>query len=194
MMTNEEIIWTYLYGKLNNPYGAAAMMGNLFAESSLNPILANNVKKKTGLTNEQYTAAVDAAMNDNFVNDGIAYGLAQWLFHTRKKGLLDMARANKQSIGNINLQLDYLWKELQSYKTVMNALLSAKTIKEASDIVLVKYEKPSNQSDAVKELRAKYGQKYYDKYYKKPEKQSVQVQIKKRSAREIIKKMDKLNN
>ena len=44
-MKNEEIIWTYLNERLNNPYGTAALMGNLFAESSLNPILANNIKK-----------------------------------------------------------------------------------------------------------------------------------------------------
>lgn len=191
-MTNEEIIWTYLYSKLNNPYGAAGLMGNLFAESSLNPVLANNVKKKTGLTNEQYTAAADAGANSNFVTDGIAYGLAQWLFHTRKKGLLDKARAAKQSVGNIHLQLDYLWTELQSYKTVLNTLYTAKTIREASDIVLTKYEKPTNQSTAVKELRAKYGQKYFDKYYQ-PSKQLVQIKLKKKYAREIINRMEKLN-
>lgn len=168
-MSNEDIIWSYLEKRINNPYGVAGLMGNLFAESSLNPILANNVKKKTGLTNEEYTAIVDSGKNDSFINDGIAYGLAQWCYHTRKKGLLDAARAEKKSIGNIYLQLDYLWKEIQKYKTVINTLYQAKSIREASDIVLLRYEKPANTSDRVKIERASYGQKYYDKHYKSKE-------------------------
>ena len=162
-MTNEQIIWDYLYQKIGNSYGVAALMGNLFAESSLNPICANGVKK-LGLTNAQYTTITDEGKNDNFVTDGIAYGLVQWCYKTRKKGLLERARAKKVSIGDIYLQLDYLWEELQSYKTVLNTLRSAKNIREASDIVMLKYEKPANKSEAIKERRASYGQKYFDKY------------------------------
>ena len=138
-------------------------MGNLFAESSLNPKLANNIKKH-GMTNEQYIAVVDEGKNNNFITDSIAFGLAQWCYHTRKKGLLDKARSAGKSIGDINLQLEYLWDELQKYKTVINALYDAKDIRTASDIVLTKYEKPANQSEAVKVKRAGFGQKYYDKY------------------------------
>ena len=45
-------------------------------------------------------------------------------------------------------------------------LKTAKTVKEASDIVLVKYESPANCGASVKATRASYGQKYYDKYAK----------------------------
>ena len=165
-MTNEEIIWSYLYNKIKNPYGVAALMGNLFAESSLNPINANNIKKKLGLTNEEYTAIIDSNKNDNFITDGIAYGLAQWRYSTRKQGLLLLARQQNKSIGGLNLQLEYLWQELQKYKTVLNTLYTAKNIKEASDVVLLRYEKPANTSDKVKQKRASYGQKYFDKHYK----------------------------
>jgi len=189
-MSNEEIIWNFLYEKLNNPYGAAAMMGNLFAESSLNPILANNVKKKTGLTNEQYTSAADSRMNNSFVSDRIAYGLAQWAFSTRKKGLLDYAEKKGTSVGDIHTQLEYLWEELQKYKTVINVLYSSQSVKEASDIVLLKYEKPANQSDAVKQLRAKYGQKYFDKYA--TAKETIKIVLPKKLAKEIKSKLEKL--
>lgn len=184
-MTNEEIIWRFLFNKINNPYGVAGLMGNLFAESSLNPILANNVKKKTGLSNEAYTMAVDTHVNDSFITDGIAYGLAQWCYHTRKKALLDLAKAENKSIGDIELQLQYLWTELQKYKTVLNILYSAKSIKEASDSVLLKYEKPANTSDGVKELRARYGQKYFDKYNKNS---NIQITVSKKTAREFERK------
>jgi len=162
-MKTEKMIWDYLNNKLNNPYGTAALMGNLFAESSFNPMLANNIKKR-GLTNAEYTALVDTGAYNNFVKDGIAYGLAQWCYHTRKQGLLDIARERKISIGDLNLQLDYLWIELQKYTTVIKALFEAKSIREASDIVLTRYERPANQSEAVKIKRAKIGQEYFDKY------------------------------
>lgn len=162
-MMNEEIIWNYLYDKLRNVYGVAALMGNLMAESSLNPLSANGVKKY-GLTNETYTAIVDEGKNDNFITDGIAYGLVQWCYKTRKQGLLEKARRENKSVGDIFLQLDYMWEELQKYKTVLNALYSATNIREASDIVMLKYEKPSNTSETMKQRRAQYGEKYYSKY------------------------------
>ena len=162
-MMNEQIIWNYLYKKLNNPYGVAGLMGNLFAESSLNPIACN--VKKYGITSKEYTDITDSGINDNFITDGVAYGLAQWCYHTRKKALLNMAKTKKKSVGDINLQLDYLWSELQAYKTVTKTLINATTIREASDIVLLKYEKPANTSETVKQKRASYGQKYFNKYF-----------------------------
>ena len=160
---NEEIIWNYLYDKLRNVYGTAALMGNLMAESSLNPVCANGVKK-LGLTNTEYTAIVDEGKNDNFITDGIAYGLVQWCYKTRKQGLLLKARQENKSIGDIYIQLDYLWQELQAYKTVLNALYSATNVKDASDIVMLKYEKPANTGDSAKQKRANYGTKYLEKY------------------------------
>lgn len=162
-MNNEETIWYWLYIKFRNVYGVAALMGNLFAESSLNPINANNIKKH-GMTNAEYTAIADSGINDNFVNDGIAYGLAQWCYHTRKKDLLEFAKGRNKSVGDLETQLYFLYYELQKYKTVFYAICDATNIKEASDIILLKYEKPKNKSDAVKVKRAGFGQKYFDKY------------------------------
>ena len=186
-MMNEEIIWNYLYGKLNNPYGTAGLMGNLFAESSLNPILANNIKKY-GMTNQQYTDITDEGKNDNFATDGIAYGLAQWCYHTRKRALLEKSRAEKKSIGDIHMQLNYLWEELQKYKTVISTLYAAKTVREASDVVLLRYEKPATTTEAVRQKRASYGQKYFDKYNK----QNILSNIKKKSAIELKKEFERI--
>ena len=138
-------------------------MGNLMAESSLNPLCANGVSK-LGMTNSQYTDNVNTSQYDNFINDGIAYGLVQWCYKSRKEGLLTLARERNKSIGDINLQLDYMWQELQKYKTVLNALYNATNVRETSDIVMLKYEKPSNTSETMKQRRATYGEKYYEKY------------------------------
>lgn len=162
-MTNEETIWNWLYIKFRNVYGVAALMGNLFAESSLNPICANKIKKH-GLTNAEYTAITDSGVNDNFITDGIAYGLAQWCYYTRKRSLLEFAKSRGKSVGDLETQLWFLYEELKKYKTVFNAICDAKSIREASDVILLRYEKPKNQSDEVKVKRAGFGQKYYDKY------------------------------
>lgn len=182
-MGNEQQIWNYLYKHFKNPYGTAAMMGNLFAESSLNPMLANNVKK-IGLTSAEYTKRVDNGNITNFATDGIAYGLAQWYYNTRKQGLYDKARSNNKSIGDLQTQLEYLIDELKEYKTVYETLFNATSVKEASDIILVKYEKPANQSNSVKEKRASYGNKYYTQFYC-----SNDVKINKRAANELFAKL-----
>lgn len=145
--------------------GAAGLMGNLFAESGLS---ANNLQNtgntKLGMTDAQYTAAVDAGTYANFIRDGQGYGLAQWTYWSRKQALQEFMKAAGVSIGDKRKQCEFLTKELAGYKAVLQTLKTAKTVKEASDAVLTGFEKPANQSDAVKAKRAGYGQGYYDKY------------------------------
>ena len=162
---NESRIWGFLIAKIGNPYGAAGMMGNLKAESGLNPInLQNTFERKLGYTDETYTAAVDNGSYGGFVFDGAGYGLAQWTYWSRKNRLLSMAHEQGKSIGDLDLQLDVLWTELQASSGILNALQSAKSVREASDIVLTKYERPADQSEAVKAKRAAYSQRYYDQF------------------------------
>ncbi len=161
----EKTIWDFLNGKIGNAYGAAGMMGNLYAESALRPNnLQNTYEKKLGMTDAEYTAAVNGGSYTNFVNDSAGYGLAQWTYWSRKQALLEFAQAAGKSIGDLQMQLDFLWKEMQGYTSVLNTLKNATTVKTASDTVLTGYERPADQGDAVKEKRAGYGQKYFDKY------------------------------
>ena len=164
--TNEEIIWSFLLGKIGNEYGVAGMMGNLYAESGLRPDnLQNAYEKRLGYTDASYTAAVDNGTYKKFGTDSAGYGLAQWTYHTRKKALLAFAQSKKKSVGDLGMQLEFLYKELsESHKGVFADLKSAKTILAASNSVLMKFERPANQSAAVQNKRAAYGQKFYDKY------------------------------
>lgn len=164
--SNEEKIWNFLIGKGLSKAGAAGLMGNLFAESALNPKnLQNSYEKKLGHTDDSYTAAVDNGSYNNFVRDSAGYGLAQWTFWSRKQNMLEFARAAGKSIGDLEMQLDFLFKELsEGYKSVLAVLKAATTVKAASDSVLLNFERPADQSDAVKTKRAGYGQTYYDKY------------------------------
>lgn len=165
MLENEKIIWDYLLSKIGNPMGVAGLMGNLKAESSFNPHNLNNTaNKKLGMTDDQYTEAVDSGKYTKFINDGYDYGLAQWVYSSRKKGLLTLANKQKKSVGDLQLQLEYIWQELQAYSAVLRTLRNATTIKEASDDVLIRYEKPANQGESVKEKRLKYAEEIYNKY------------------------------
>lgn len=166
-MSNEQKIWSFLMEKIGNAYGVAGLMGNLYAESALRPNnLQNSYEKSLGMTDESYTAAVDNGSYGNFAKDSAGYGLAQWTYHTRKAALLAYVKAAGASVGDLDAQLGFLWKELsESYKTsVLAVLKAATTVKQASDVVLTQFERPADQSDAAKTKRAGYGQTYYDKY------------------------------
>lgn len=161
----EKTIWDFLTGKGLNAYAVAGLMGNLFAESGLNSCnLQNSYNKSLNMTDAEYTAAVDNGSYGNFVKDKAGYGLAQWTYYTRKQALFDYAKAAAASIGNLPMQLAFLWDELQGYKTVINALKSAESVRAASDAVLLGYEKPADQSESIQKKRAGYGEAYYKKY------------------------------
>ena len=164
--SNEQKIWNYLEAKGLTAHGIAGLMGNLYAESALNPKnLQNTSEKKLDMSDAEYVQAVDAGTYDNFVKDGAGFGLAQWTFWSRKQNLHNFAKSAGKSIGDLEMQLDFLGKELsEGYKSVLETLKNAGTVLEASNAVLLQYERPANQGKAVQTTRANYGQKYYDKY------------------------------
>ena len=163
---NEKPIWDFLSAKIKNDYGVAGLMGNLFAESGLRPEnLQNTFEKKFNMTDTQYTDAVNNGSYTNFVHDASGYGIAQWTFWSRKDGLQKYAAQQKKPIHDRTMQLEWLWQELNtSYKSTLNVLKNATSVKQASDVVLTEFEKPANQSDAVKKQRADFGMSFYNKY------------------------------
>lgn len=164
---HEQTIWNYLKNKIGNEYGVAGLMGNLQAESGLQPNNLENAYETTlGYTDESYTSAVDNGTysESQFVNDKAGYGLAQWTYYTRKQALYDKYKSGGySSIGDINLALDYLWYELEnSYAGVLSVLKSATSIREASDKVLHDFENPADQSESVEEYRTELGTEIYN--------------------------------
>ena len=165
--SNEDIVWDYLYAKIGNAYGVAGLMGNLNAESGgfRANNLQNSYERSIGLNDVQYTAAVDNGTYTNFVHDSAGYGIAQWTYWSRKQALLEFAQSQGKSIGDLNMQLDYLWYELSvKYKTRAPALKNATSVREASDVILLQFERPADQSEAARIRRASYGQTFYDRH------------------------------
>ena len=163
----EKRIWDFLKAEGFNDFGVAGLMGNLLAESGLRPNnMEDQYQSKLGYNDESYTRAVDNGTYTNFVTDAVGYGLAQWTYWTRKQNLLNFARQNNKSIGDLDMQLCFLVKELkESYtNSVYNVLKKATSVLEASNAVLLNFERPANMSASVQATRARYGQTYYDRY------------------------------
>lgn len=168
-MGNAEAVWTFLWERIGNPYGVAGLMGNLQAESGMNPQnLQNSFEGPIGMNDRQYTEAVDslAYQKDQFVGDGAGYGIAQWTYWSRKRGLYEYAEETGRSIGDLGMQLEYLWREIgQEYKHVLLVILNAKSVREASDAVMLEYEKPADQGDANRERRAALGGRIFNEFW-----------------------------
>lgn len=164
---NEAAIWKFLKSQGMTDAGVAGLMGNLFAESGLNPKnLQNTYEKKLGYTDVTYTAAVDNGKYTNFVRDSAGYGLCQWTYWTRKQALYAFCKAIGASIGDLNAQLRFLMKELsESFKGVLGVLMTTTSVREASDAVLLQFERPAKMNDpAVQQKRSEYGQTYYNQF------------------------------
>ena len=160
--TTEQALFIFFKEKGLSDNGIFGLFGNLYAESGMNPKnLQNTSEKRLDYTDDAYTAAVDNGTYGNFVKDSAGYGLAQWTYYTRKQGLLDYARSRNASIGDRQMQAEFLYKELStSYKGVLSVLKAATSIREASNAVLLRFERPKNQSASVQEKRASYGEEY----------------------------------
>ena len=161
---NAEKIWNFFLDERFSIYGIAALMGNLFAESGLDPKnLQNSCEKRLNYTDAEYTTAVDNGTYKNFAYDG--YGLPQFTFPSRKEAFYKYAKDVGKSIGDLETQLLFMVKEMKKdFKSVYSALKTASDVKTASDLVLKKYEAPKDQSDAVKRKRAEYGQEYFNRF------------------------------
>lgn len=141
---NEVTIWEFLKSQGMTDAGAAGIMGNLDPESGLNPKnLQNSYEGILGYTDETYTEAVDSGKYTNFVNDHAGYGLAQWTYWSRKQNLLNHARNTHRSIGDLTMQLEFLITELASYG-LLTALRTATSVREASNLVLLQFERPGS--------------------------------------------------
>lgn len=164
-MNNAKKIWDFLKSKGFNDYACAGIIGNFDCESGLNPRnLQDSYHLILGFTDDQYVNAIDSCTytRDQFVNDCAGAFLAQWTYPTRKAALYDYAKSTGRSIGDLQMQLEFFYKELKElFPLVLNALICSSSVREASDIMLLNYERPADMSVPAQVKRASYAQKYY---------------------------------
>jgi len=114
-------VWSYFTAKGLAPHQVAAIMGNVQGESGFNPL-----------------AVGDA---------GTSFGLFQ--HHAgRGQGLLN-AVGGQSGLGNVNAQLEYVWKELQTSENgALQKLLASTNVGDATNAWMRGFERPSNDAMA----------------------------------------------
>ena len=159
------VVRSFLLNQGLTEAGVYGMLANIYAESNFKPNnLQNSYETKLGLSDESYVAAVDcgAYTRDNFSRDSAGFGLCQWTFWSRKQALYDCAKSLNVSIGDINAQLTYLMQELKlSYRTVLEALKTSKDMEYCTRLVMTKFERPADQSEANQKKRVRYAKEIY---------------------------------
>ena len=160
--SNAEKIWNFLKEKGFSDAAAAGIMGNIYAESGINPMnIQNSFEKKLG-SDEEYTAKVDNGSYKNFANDKAGYGIVQWTYPSRKQALYNYTKSKGTSIGDLGTQLEYMWNEAVggNYPTAMKNM----SVTKASNYWMTKYEKPADQSASAQAKRAGYSKDFYNQF------------------------------
>jgi len=155
-MINQEIYDRLRAGGLTRA-GALGVMGNMMAESSMKPNIAQ--RGMTKLSDEQYTAAADNNLIDFYI-DAVGYGLCQWTYSTRKKALLEFAKKRGVSVGDPAMQVDFCLYELKTdCPALWTTLTSSDDIALCSDMVCSQYERPAVNNYAA---RQNFARKFAD--------------------------------
>ena len=142
--------------------GAIGLLGNLQGEASdFDPMrVETSYLNRFKLTEEEYTRRADAGEpiynGKYFIKDSAGYGIAQWTYWGRKKNLLDFAKSRGASVGDLDTQIAFMLKEMQTHYTrTWKILTTTDSIAAAVKICVTEYEKPANQSSAI-EKRTRY--------------------------------------
>lgn len=171
--TNKEKSWNYFMAedKIGNPYGTSGLLANIGKESGFNPMnMQNSFESKLGFTDETYVIAVDNNTYHNFQKDRCGFGLCQWTRSDRKTNMWIRSKETIKSIGDLEFNLDFIWWELtHGYGKVLDVLRNAKSVKEASDYVYYKYERPKVQNAERAKLRSDLGEEIYKEFMKSAE-------------------------
>lgn len=147
-------VWNILTGKGLSAEQAAGILGNLQAESGIEPAREQN--------------SPSGSITKHMKLDGVTgYGIAQWTSSGRQDGLhAAMVAAGKSDDTDITVQANYLWHELStSYKsTVLDPLKKTTTVRAAAVIILLKFEAPANQDSGVQDDRTGFAEKWFKKF------------------------------
>ena len=144
--------------------GAAAMLGNIWAESACEALRVQGDNSSARAASRRYAEDVNCGhiSRYTFGKDGRGWGLIQWTFYTRKWGLYDYAKSRNASIADETTQVEYIVIELKrDYGSLWNYLTHTEDIYAASDKICAEFERPAfnNFTD-----RRKFAGKAYERY------------------------------
>ena len=129
-------IWDYLMGKGLSSISTAAFMGNIWQESKYNPAAVNGIG---------------------------ATGICQWL-SDRKDALQNLASQQGKAITDLDVQLDYLWSEIDGpeHSAYAEMIQYPDDLSQQTIICCDKFERPG-EDEHVHEQRIAAAQEAYQK-------------------------------
>lgn len=162
--TVEAKVWYALLREGYSENAVAGVLGNLYVESGFKTNNLQNSYESSLGSDEEYTKRVNAGLGldgeeyvgvepitrESFMNDSGGYGLAQWTYYTRKAGLWDYAQSKGVGIDDVNMQIEYLIKELSPDAGVLAARkgytidgwINAETPEDATEVFCWIFENP----------------------------------------------------
>lgn len=161
--TNTQTVCLTLKQSGASDNGIAGVMSNINFESGfLSTNLENKYEQILGYNDQSYTAAVDNGSYNNFANDSAGYGLCQWTYYTRKAALLNSAKSNGVSIGDVGNQISFLFRELKNgYSGLYNAIISgSESVDSIASNFCHNFENPANHTQCDT-TRVSYARSYY---------------------------------
>ncbi len=136
---NQSIALAFLLNKGFTTNAAYAIIGNLMAESHINPLaLEKKYPENKNITVDDNFRLINTSGEKTFKG---GFGIAQWTSKGRVKALQDFANSsNDGKVNNISVQLAFLNNELTAYRTRLNST----SLEEATFIVFRDYETPAS--------------------------------------------------
>lgn len=140
-------------------YGSAAIVANIYAESNMDSENLENIyNSRWKITNKEYVQKVDTTAY-NF-NDGAGFGLCQWTYRSRKVALQEYAKFVGKSIGDAQMQMEFIMLELKNdYKSLLTKLQNSKDVEMLTKAVMVDYERPADVSEKAIAKRVEIARK-----------------------------------
>lgn len=124
---SEARIWQFFKDRIGSSYGAACIIGNLYRASGLDPrFIPDTSAANIGYSNSNYADAVDSGLYEDFVSDGVPFGLGGWKRPEDKEKLLAYARARGVSVGNLDMQMVFIMESIPA--TVMPRIQNATSL------------------------------------------------------------------
>lgn len=163
-MDIQQKIWNYCKSKGMTDAGAAAVLGNIEAESAFaSNNLEEHYEKLWGISDEHYVELIDTGARE-FV-DAAGFGYCQWTFGARKRNLLQFARERGVSIADHDMQLDFMIKELHGeFADVLSVITTNNNVRECTEKFMRRFENPADQSERAISNRTDMAMVWYNKF------------------------------
>ena len=166
----EAKIWDALIANGFTEAQAAGVLGNIEMESQFNPSeMENKYESRYGKDNDSYTDEINSGeySKEQFAGDAVGYGLIQWTNKNRKEGLYDYAAEQGKDINDLDVQIEYLVKELKQLTENNPNSTFSKTTDPYTAGYVYGTAVNENASKSNFETRGQFARDYYDKYAKK---------------------------